>query len=214
MIPVYLHGADGDQACYSAEEFAHNLIRICEDHHAHNRAAAFVLVIYDLTRPALGKALDDPVYWAALDEISGNALSVFSLHESLVRDVNLPREEQVRGIRQVAASSREIAEQYFGLHDIRTPSLLFFQVNEHQEVYDFVLIELLATSTHRAFEEVRSILMACAAAVRDSTGRVIRNPEDSFERLQKQLLMLKVKQKAGALLKKAVVLRDFLSLFH
>jgi len=212
MIPIYLHGPLGDRG-YLFKQFSQHLQQICEEHHAHNRAAAFVFILHDLTNPALMKALDDPSYWAALDEISGNVLSVFSVHEALVQRLHRPRDESVRSIRDVTEKGQEFAESYFGLPDTRMPALLFFQVSNNL-ISDFALIELEADTPDKAFNEIRAILSACADCLRDSTGRIIRNPEESFNRLDRKLLQIRITRKAGGLFNRAKALMDLLTLFN
>lgn len=186
MIPVFLHGVEGSRGLLF-EDFEARVVQICEEHQHAGRACAFALLLHDARSPDLGKVLADPGYWAALDAISGRALSVFSIFNGTLRRVTgFPPEDHSEFMQNLKASTDRVLDAYFGDLGKQFPSLLFFQVHEGA-VVSSRLIALRAHGVEAAYKEVAEILTAAADAVRDSIGKYVSEPRDAFARIDRAL---------------------------
>jgi len=209
MIPVFLHEATGSRG-YLFDEFEAKVIQICEEHQRSRRACAFGFVLHDAQSPHIDKVLNDRQYWTALDSISGNALTVFSVFAgALRRDDEFPPEVHSNNMRKIAARSRRTIETHFGLERLHFPAILFFQVNEG-DVLASRLVKLRARDTESAFNELRTLLELAAEAVRDSVGKPVRDPELAYERLDRALTSRSIFQAAQSLAKGANAIRPWI----
>jgi hypothetical protein len=192
VIPVFLHDVAGTRG-FGFEEFEARVVQICEEHQRDGRACAFAFVLHDAQSPHLGKVLGDPEYWAALDAISGKALTVFSIFTGTLRRENqFDPQDHSSNMRRLEQGSRRVIDVYFGVADLHFPSVLFFQVNEGQ-VLASRLVKLQSRGVEAAYQELSDLLRVAAESVRDSTGKPIRNPEAAYERLDRALTSRSIK---------------------
>jgi hypothetical protein len=211
MIPIYLHGREGHRG-YMFSDFSQNLMKICEEHQADNRACAFALIVYDMRKPWVNRVLDDPEFFIALDRVSGDTLSVFSIFDGLLRGHQWNHDEALRTADDIETRSQEMLDRYFGLSALRSPAVLFFQVLE-SKVDRYVSFELSAKSKDEAFDELRQILDACAKSMRDSVGKAVRDPNLAFDRLQKEIVQRKARRTIASVLRRATSIKEIVGLF-
>lgn len=203
MIPVFLHDVAGTRG-FGFEEFEAHVLQICEEHQRDRRACAFAFVLHDAQSPHLGKVLDDPGYWAALDALSGRALTVFSIFAGTLRRENhFNPEDHSINMRLLEQGSRRVIDVYFGVADLSFPSVLFFQVSEGH-VLASRLVKLQSKAVEVAYQELSDLLGLAAKSVSDSTGKPIRDPEAAYERLDRALTSRSIKVAA----KKVAVAAD------
>lgn len=186
MIPVFIHDVQGTRGL-AFRDFESRVVQICEEHQQSGRACAFAFLLHDARSPELGKVLADPAYWASLDAISGNALTVFSIFNgALRRDEGFPPEDHATHLAQVRRSTEHVLDAYFGEVARHFPSLLFFQVREGA-VTGSRLVVLRARGVEAAYEEVAEVLTLAADSLRDSIGRYVGEPRDAFDRIDRAL---------------------------
>ena len=118
------------------------MIHICNQHRKKNRALAFAFILYDFENPHLWKILNDREYWLALNRISGEYLTVFSLN---YKEKRWPRSGYTHMLLNVPVNfnpsigTNELIEKYFGKTiQMRYPAILFFQV-DNEKVIDSLL---------------------------------------------------------------------------
>lgn len=169
MSPIYLDAQFEGQDLANISKKMTSMFR---KDAAHSRAFAFI--IHDFTNPNIRKVILDSIDWQALHQSSGDTLTVFckdykpNKHERL-------RAQLVRsGYQYVACSSSsespistssKIAEAYFDQNAISFPSILFFQVNEH-EVVDSLLIELKEKLVPHSAIEIQEYFEAAIHALK------------------------------------------------
>lgn len=172
MYPVYLNSRDEG---VDFNVFKSKFLAICKSHKMQNRASAFAFIIYDLSNPQIAKILHDPIYWNSLDEISGRHLTVFSLLDSTL-DRQIKEKTNLKSIRMsfnaVKVNTTEspklgyvqLAEKFFGGLEIKSPSILFFQVND-ESISDHFIIELKESKIEEGFEEIKKLIDSSVRAV-------------------------------------------------
>ena len=163
MIAIY-ENSPGPRRGHSVEQFHTRFLAICGEHRASRRALAFAFILYDFSDPQVKKMLDDDDYWRALDEISGQNLSVFSFHQ-------IPRRSQreMRMMTSFSAAPRDdhytALWRYVGLERApEIPSILFFQV-ERGEVIDSMVVQVRAQRVEDTFVEFKEVLRLAGQAV-------------------------------------------------
>ncbi len=167
MITIYQEKPDG-RAGYSFDQFQQRFLEICAEHHEEGRALAFAFLMYDFRTPEIVKMLRDQDYWRALDEISGQRLTVFSFH---VREPQDADELEVKWMSPVAIGgdpgkkTQLVLRSYFELSERLTlPAMLFFQTSP-DSVIDYRLVRIAARRVEDAFNEIREVLEVAAEAV-------------------------------------------------
>jgi len=184
MVTIYLNSKD---EVLSIESFEQNMIQICEEHKKEKRALAFAFLIYDFTNANLRKVLNDEEYWMALNQISGENLTVFSLNYKPKREDLLGGEKSYYGFqyltsiqttRNLTTESNKIADKYFEGTNITFPSLLFFQVNENL-ITDSLLIKLKEKNIEDSFNEIKDYIKAAV----DSLGKVEEENKGNFKEM-------------------------------
>lgn len=167
MIKIYEESADG-RAGYSFDEFREHLLEICAEHREEGRALAFAFLLYDFRIPEIAKMLRDEDYWRALDEISGQRLTVFSF------DAREPKKSYKREFRRMVPvvaggdpgmKTQLVLRSYFGLSEQLTlPAVLFFQASR-DSINDYRLVRISARRVEDAFNEIRELLEVAAEAL-------------------------------------------------
>ena len=83
MYKIFLNSKN---EALSFNSFKDKMIEICNSHREKNKALAFAFILYDFENPQISKVLNDEEYWLALNKISGEYLSVFSInYKAMIR---------------------------------------------------------------------------------------------------------------------------------
>ena len=165
----------------SYEQFEKEFLHICNEHRNDNRALVFAFLLYDFENYQIAKILDDPHYWISLNTISGDFLTVFSLHykaedmkkkmiEMLQRKMGQLSNKEFNMIPANGNPSLEtnkLIKKYFGDDiNIKYPSVLFFQV-QNSNVSDYRLIQLDQREIEASFLELKKYIEVAAKALQD-----------------------------------------------
>jgi hypothetical protein len=160
---------------FGYEGFENRFLDICKKHLETERALAFAFILYDFENPQMSKVLNDPDYWLSLNAISGNCLTVFSLHykpkkmykelfKKSFGDVN----KEMRTIPTFDNPSKDankLIKKYFGEDiDIKYPSVIFFQVVDNT-VSDYRLIQLDESQIENSFLELKKYIKVAVDAL-------------------------------------------------
>lgn len=190
MIPVFMDG-DGGRSDLTYDQVSAALLSICQSHRQQGRAHAFAFIFFDFCSPEVVKVLEDPEYWQALHVISGNDLTVFSIH------ARHPHHEPDRMSYMVSVSpsgdsdGRQLLARYFGLRkNIRFPVLVFFQVT-NDSVTGAEFVQLKADRIEDSYIEIRDLLKLAAAAVSAAPNK--DDPTGVFEAICRKLREREIK---------------------
>jgi len=130
MHDIYLNSEDKG---LSFNTFKEKMIEICNTHRERNKALAFAFILYDFENPQISKVLKDTDYWIALNKISGEYLSVFSINYKL-KDQGMDKIAHLSSFSfndNPSDATNSLIEDYFGEDiEVNYPAILFFQVNE------------------------------------------------------------------------------------
>ena len=182
MIPIISHSKEGGKG-YTFNNFKSHFLRICESHREEKRALAFAFILYDMRNPQVAKALNDPLYWQALNDISGKFLSVFSFHTMPHHKKNQRKNNSNSIMTGYMTSitlddfedSRSMLENYFELDkNIQLPAILFFQVSS-SEIIGSKLVQLTQEKTEDVFIEIKKIISSAADSVSNVANENHRN---------------------------------------
>lgn len=185
MYPILLNAKNEG---YNFQEFAARFMQICEEHRSHGRALVFAFVLYDLENAHIAKVLKDEDYWQSLDTISGNFLTVFSIHRKPIkRGRNLLNNDNVlyhmttvRDYHNPSETSNSLIQKYFGAIGIKYPAVLFFQVRG-EEVLDYTLIELDEENIEPAFHELKKYIKTAVDTLKMITEENRGNSKEIFD---------------------------------
>lgn len=178
---------------YDFESFKEQMLNICAKHKADGRAQAFAFILFDFTNPHISKIINDRDYWLAFDEISGEYLTVFTLH---YKDKNMADKDfdirkrvfyrltNVTTDKNPSKCLEEIVKQYFGEnYELKFPAVLFFQVNDNR-VSDSLLIELKEEAIEPAFMELRDYIKSAVKAIKSMDPVDSKNSTAVFDTLE------------------------------
>jgi len=152
MYSIFLNSEDEG---LDFNSFREKLIEICNSHRDANKALAFAFILYDFEDPQIHKVLNDKQYWLALNKISGEYLSVFSVN---YKEEGMKKTAFLTSFNyddNPSTASNKLIEDYFGKGiEVNYPAILFFQVNE-EKVIDALLVELREERIEEAFLELK-----------------------------------------------------------
>jgi hypothetical protein len=208
MYTVYLNSKDQG---HDLSSFKDKMIQICNDHRDTGRAIAFAFILYDFENPQLWKVLNDRHYWLALNQISGEYLTVFSLNyderkqrrNKFGGDYNRQRisgnfTEMLTSIStnyNPIYGSNELIDRYFGKElKVKYPAILFFQVN-NCSVIDSLLIELKEEQIEPAFLELKGYIQKAAESLKKHEKKYESNISEVFDCLEKDIKRAKNSRK-------------------
>ena len=190
MVPILLNNTGEG---LSLESFQERMIEICNEHRRDSRALAFALILYDFTTPQVSKILRDEDYWLALNEISGNYLTVFSINcKPQARRIvpsaqDLSTYHRMVGVNSPSNPSRgtnALVDRYFGgSWRVSYPAVMFFQVDENR-VSDSLLVVLQEQRLESAFLELKNCIDAAVGALRRITDDNRGNFGEIFDSLE------------------------------
>jgi len=170
------------------------MIQICNEHQNKGRAIAFAFILFDFGNPQLWKILDDEKYWLALNEISGEYLTVFSLNYK-IKKKQVPRSSvkltqmltSISTYYNPSSGTNELIRKYFGSEiQIQYPAILFFQVDDNS-VIDSLLIELKEEEIEPSFLELKSYIKKAAETLKKVKGKDKSNRKKIFDQLVRDI---------------------------
>jgi hypothetical protein len=110
---------------FEPQSFLEKMLAFCDKHHREQRAFVFAFLIYDFEDPQIIKVLQDPEYWAALNHISGTAITVFACNSPTPAD---QRDSWTLGLR---TNLESVLTNIPGVDvHFKSPSILLFQVDD------------------------------------------------------------------------------------
>lgn len=193
MYTIYQNATDER---YDFDSFREQMIQICNEHRDTNRALAFAFILYDFENPHLTKILKDREYWIALDKISGEYLTVFSLNYKDQESVGIEVLTNISGSKELtdiptslnpSVGTNKLIEKYFGSKVIvNYPAILFFQVDNYS-VIDSLLIDLKEEEIERGFLELKGYLKKAVSALEKITPENKQNVAEIFDCLEREL---------------------------
>ncbi|ESU20953.1 hypothetical protein FCR2A7T_07240 [Flavobacterium cauense R2A-7] len=166
----------GTNSCY--EQFEEEFLEICNQHKNEGRALVFAFIVYDFENAHISQMLNNSDYWISLNAVSGNYLTVFSLHykpedmkEKLMEMMRQKMDGAIKNLHFIPANqnpsldSNNLIKKYFGNDiTINYPSVLFFQTNG-EKVTDYRLIELDQERLEDSFIELKKYIRSAANAL-------------------------------------------------
>ncbi len=190
MYTIYINSEDRGSSYFQFEE---DFLKICNAHREEDRALMFAFILYDFKNPQISKILNDPDYWLSLHSISGDYLTVFSLHynpedtkkriQEMMR--TKMRGETSKGMFQIEAlenpskDTNKLIRKYFGENiKIEYPSVLFFQV-DNEKVIDYRFIKLDENRLEDSFSELKNYIKVAV----ESLNAVMRENKNNYPEL-------------------------------
>ncbi|KZE74330.1 hypothetical protein AV926_02085 [Myroides marinus] len=185
MFTVYINSEDKGSSYYHFEE---EFLKICNAHREEDRALMFAFILYDFENPQISKILNDADYWLSLHSISGEYLTVFSLHykpEDMKKNIQEMIQAKMQGdtskemfqiptIQNPSKDTNKLIRKYFGDDVIiKYPSVLFFQVDK-ENVINHRFIQLDENSLENSFLELKNYIKVAVQSL-DKVSREYKN---------------------------------------
>lgn len=185
MYTIYIN-TEAKGSSYS--HFEDDFLSICNSHRDYDRALMFAFILYDFENPQIAKIINDADYWLSLHSISGQYLTVFSLHYK-AEDMKQSLQErmrskmqgqaskkmlQVKKIQNLSKNTNKLIKKYFG-DDIvvKYPSVLFFQVDK-ENVINHRFVQLDETRLEDSFSELKNYIKVAVESL-ESVRRENKN---------------------------------------
>lgn len=173
----------------SFSSFHEKMVEICNSHRENNKALAFAFILYDFENAQIQKVLNDKDYWLALNKISGEYLSVFSINYK-AEDEGMEKFSSLTTFSyndNPSIATNKLIENYFGANvKVTYPAILFFQVNE-EEVIDSLLIELKEEKIEEAFLELKENIKITVDVLKKVHKENKRNFKEIFDLVENEL---------------------------
>jgi len=80
MFPIQKHSLDGLGRGMGIHDFVNDFIAVCDNHTANGRAKSFAFIFYNLHNSAIRKAINASPGFHRLDDLTGNNLTLFYMH--------------------------------------------------------------------------------------------------------------------------------------
>lgn len=189
MHTIYINTEDKGSSYNLFEEY---FLKICNSHRDEDRALMFAFILYDFENPQIAKILNDANYWLSLHSISGEYLTVFSLHykpEDMKQRIQEIMRSKMRGetskemlqiptLQNPSKDTNKLIKKYFG-DDIvvKYPSVLFFQVDK-ENVINHRFIQLDENRLEDSFSELKNYIKV---AVESLNGVLRENKKNYLE---------------------------------
>lgn len=178
------------------ETFEQRMITICNQHRDDKKALAFAFILYDFENPNIRKVLNDNDYWEALNQISGNYLSVFSLN---YKEKEIPTsydKTNFNGLQMLTSiptrynpsiGTNQLIKKYFGdIDSINYPAILFFQI-DNNSVIDSILLDLNEQQIESSYLELKEVIKAAVNALKNITLENEQNYIEIFNCLENEV---------------------------
>jgi hypothetical protein len=198
---------------YEFDSFQDKMIQICNQHRDEKRALAFAFILYDFENPQMWKILEDTQYWFALNKITGEYLTVFSLHLEKERQkskrnyssgqLSVYKLFPVSTTNNPSIGSDELIKKYFG-DDIKInyPAILFFQV-DNNTIIDSLLVDLKEEMIEPAYHELKEYLKSSVDALKKIKPENRDNIKEIFDCLDRNVESTKTIRKVKRVIKNA-----------
>lgn len=190
MHTVYIN-TDDIHSSYA--QFEKQFLDICNDHRDNDRALMFAFILYDFENPQISKILNDPDYWLSLHSISGEYLTVFSLHykpedmktrmqeimKAKMRGETSKEMFQIPALNNPSVETNKLIKKYFGDEvKAKYPSVLFFQVDK-ENVTNYRFIQLDENRLEESFIELKRYIQTAV----NSLNQVLRENKFNIKEL-------------------------------
>lgn len=196
MHTVYIN-TEGTGSSYN--QFEKEFFRICNQHRDEDKAIVFAFILYDFENPQISKILNDADYWLSLNAISGDYLTVFSLHykpedtkarlmEIMKAKMSFGTSKEMHTIptfQNPSSETNKLIKKYFG-DDIKVkyPSVLFFQTNK-ETISNYRLIQLDENQLEASFLELKKYIKVAAEALHLVNRENKNNTDELFNRIRR-----------------------------
>jgi hypothetical protein len=173
MIPIVIN----ENQQFDDESFNDFLIQICRQHKCEGRALAFAFIVFDFENHTITDILEKKNYWNTLDKISGKTLSIFYINsqdsyykqrqEQIYRDELQQQDRNSRSgtISFLVPITRKptpidnaigfINSEFELDENIKTPFVLFFQIDNDDNISDSFFVGLQQDRLEEAFLELK-----------------------------------------------------------
>lgn len=196
----------------TGKELKDYILETCKNHQETKRAMCFCFIIYEFKNPQIAEILEKFNYWKALDEITGQFLTVFYTkikNEYLTDDIKRFNGIATKGIEGVDTNT--LAKLNYFLEDksdIKTPVLLFFQTNGIT-ITDTFTVKLTENKIEESFLEISNYLSVAVEALQKVTDDNKQNIGPIFELVRQNVQNTK-KQKSISKLIGAFPMQQFI----
>lgn len=154
MIEIYESGSGGGIG-HGLQDFMDRFDQICRDHIKDKRAKSFAFIFYNFGDKNLQKVLRNRGVFAKLNDLSGDEVSVFTLH--------------ARSAHAVEAFNLMFLS-VLGVPDTKPPCVVFFKLVDNQ-IGDVQVVTLDSPDLVHSLDELKSILGDYLKAEKEATGR-------------------------------------------
>lgn len=183
MVPIITDGKKG----FNTESLKRYILETCKNHKIERRALAFAFIIYDFEGHTIPKILKDETYWSSLDKISGQHLTIFYLNSKdsyyKRRQKEIHKEYQQNVNRNIPDNAiaclipmnikidttdngTQKLKQIFSIEEnIKTPMVIFFQIDEEDNISDSFIVGLKKEKLEDAFLELRNHIQKAVKSI-------------------------------------------------
>ena len=219
MFPIYIDRLRTGEGM-PVQSFVKTFKEICTAHQIEGKASSFAFIVHDFTNPEITKVLDDRNYFNALDEISGNNLTIFYLHLTPEKNKAVQFLGKERLVRDLTGEMNDFLVQEFKLEErISTPAILFFQI-KNKEIIDFFFCSITERTTEKAFLEIENLVQKNISVIKQISSESKENYPEIFTLIKNEVHSVKtiktVKSKADQAYnfgKVIMFIEKFVSLF-
>lgn len=198
MVPIVIN----ENQLFDKESFSDFLIETCRQHKLEGRALAFAFIVYDFDNHTITDILDKKNYWNTLDKISGRKLSVFYINsrdsyykrrqEEIYQDELRQRDRNSRSgtisffvpiTRKPTPTDNAIdfVQSEFEVDEnIKTPFVLFFQIDNDDNISDSFIVGLKQDKLEEAFLELRDHIKNAVESLDKVVPENYRNHQEIF----------------------------------
>lgn len=198
MVPIVIN----ENQEFDEESFKDLLIMTCRQHKLEGRALAFSFIVYDFDNHTITDILEKKNYWNTLDKISGKTLSVFYINsqdsyykrrqEEIYRDELRQQDRNSRSgtfsflvpiTRKPTPTDNAISfvKSKFELDDnIKTPFVLFFQIDNLDNISDYFIVGLKKDRLEDALLELRDHIKKAVESVEKVLPENYGNHQEIF----------------------------------
>lgn len=181
MYPIHLTSTG--KGYESIKEFEQNFLQICETHRKNNRALCFAFILYRERDAHIPAVLCNDKFWNALNDISGEYLTVFSFKKE-EEGRFFEYAHRIPTILRPSAASDKLIEKYFAFRErVSYPSILFFQVAGEQIIDSFV-VELKEEESEKSFLEIKHIMELAEKALMQISESSKANHAEIFNQVR------------------------------
>jgi hypothetical protein len=198
MVPIVIN----ENQQFDEESFKDFLIQTCRQHKSEGRALAFAFIVYDFDSHTITDILEKKNYWNTLDKISGKTLSVFYINsqdsyykrrqEQIYEDELRQRDRNSKSgmisflvpiTRKPTPTDNAIGfvKSEFELDDnIKTPFVLFFQIDNDDNISDSFIVGLKQDRLEEAFLELRDYIQNAVESLSKVLPENYKNHQEIF----------------------------------